>query len=88
MILRMYSVYDKAVGAFMTPIFFRSENEAVRALKVIGSDHSFRQSPGDYALYALGEFDDASGHFAPMRSVEGDVVPPQKVAELSALVGE
>lgn len=81
-VLQVFSVYDDAVGAFMQPIFLRSQGEAVRALRqtVNGrGEHVFSQSPKDYALYWLGEFDEDTGKFL-QREV------PELVVRLTALV--
>lgn len=81
--VQVFSVYDKAVKLFMPPIYMRSEGEAVRALRVaMLGEHSFAQSPDDYALFQLGEFDEATGAF----SSEGTVV--RFVCELRSLVGK
>lgn len=80
MILRVFAVFDKAVELFMPPIFLRSEGEAVRALRVtMNGQHSFSQSPDDYALYDLGSFDEASGAFLR------DGAAPRFVCELRTL---
>lgn len=80
--MKVFAVHDAAVGLFMQPIFMRSEAEAVRALRMIGNDHTFRQSPKDYSLYYLTEYDEATGLFADQEA------PPFRVAELSALLEE
>lgn len=81
--LQIFAVYDKAVDLYMPPIFLRSEAEAVRALRVtMNGDHSFSQSPADYALFHLGAFDESSGDFTR----EGTV--PRFVCELATLVRE
>lgn len=79
--LKVFAVYDKAVSLFMPPIFLRSEGEAVRALRTtMQGDHSFSQSPDDYALYDLGAFEEESGAFTREKP------EPRLVCELRALV--
>lgn len=83
MILQVFSVYDKAVALYMPPIFLRSENEAVRALRVaMGGEHAFRDSPADYVLYHLGAFQEESGEFFLPEGMLG----PRLVCELALLV--
>lgn len=79
----VFAVYDKAVSLFMSPIFMRSEAEAVRALRVaMAGDHAFTQSPDDYALYDLGEFDEAQGLFTHHDAAS----PPRLVCQLRQFV--
>lgn len=63
MILEVYSVYDKAVEAFMQPFFVRAKGEAVRSFMSACTDgkSQFVSHPGDYTLFHIGTFDDASG---------------------------
>lgn len=65
MILHVYTVWDKAVGAFLPPIYFRSPMEAIRTWTetVNSGDGNFKKYPLDYTLCKLGEFDDANGEF-------------------------
>lgn len=82
MILQVFSVFDKAVQLYMPPIHMRSQGEAIRALRLtLRGEHSFAQSPQDYALYHLGAFDEASGKFLPPESSTNPVF----VCELATL---
>lgn len=64
MILRIYSVYDGAVQAYMPPFFERANGAALRAFQNAVQDekHVFSKRPADYQLMILGEFDDATGY--------------------------
>lgn len=66
MILQVYSVFDKAVGAHMQPFFARSEGEALRMLRqaVNTPDTQFFANPSDYNLCYHGEFSDQTGTFS------------------------
>lgn len=66
------SIYDDAVKAFMPPLWYRSRGEAVRSfLDAFAAEKSqFTPHAGDYAMYALGEFDDQSGSFAAFATPE------------------
>lgn len=69
MILRMYSVRDKAVDAFLQPFFVRAKGEAVRSfLDAVSNNAQFRSHPHDYDLYDIGKFDDNTGLLMPNES--------------------
>lgn len=72
MIYKIFSVYDKKVGAFMTPFFSRSKGEAVRSFTDACSDgqHQFVKHPEDYVLMALGEYDDQTGSIIAVDSAD------------------
>nr|QJB19229.1 MAG: nonstructural protein [Microvirus sp.] len=61
------AVRDGAVGAFLTPMFFRSKGEAIRSFTdaATNSEHQFSKHMSDYVFYVVGEFDDNSGLFSP-----------------------
>jgi hypothetical protein len=63
--LQVFSVFDKAVGAYLQPFFSRAKGEAVRSFADAcnKSDHQFAQHGLDYVLMYMGEFDDVSGVF-------------------------
>lgn len=63
MITNIYSVYDKAVGAFLPTFVCRSTGEAIRSFMDACSDGktSFCQHPDDFTLFHLGSFDDSNG---------------------------
>lgn len=72
--LLVFTVYDKAVGAHLQPMFFRAKGEAQRAFAdaVAAEDSRFRAHAEDYLLMECGEFDDNTGLFAsydPVRVV-------------------
>lgn len=64
-ILQCYSVFDKAVNAFMRPWYTVSRGEALRLFIDSVNDpasYSFKH-PEDFILFQCGEFDDAKGIF-------------------------
>lgn len=65
--LVVFSVLDKAVGAFLQPFFSRSKGEAIRSFTDAAGrpDEPFMKHPDDFVLYFIGEFDDSSGLFLP-----------------------
>lgn len=88
--LSVYSVLDKAVGAFLQPFFSRSKGEAIRSFSdaVQDKSHQFYKHASDFLLMELGVFDDHSGVFQshePVRIisaleciVDDEVFPPEK----------
>lgn len=67
MILLACSVFDVKAGAFIQPFFLQNRAMAHRAFRDCALDetHMFCKHPNDYALYEVGEFDDATGEFRP-----------------------
>lgn len=63
MILQIYAVFDRAVGAYMQPFFARSEGEAIRMIRqaVNTPDTALFTNPSDYTLAHLGDFSDQTG---------------------------
>lgn len=61
--LNIYSIYDKAVQAYMRPFFLQADSAAKRAFGdlVVDADHEISKHPEDYALFRIGEFDDGTG---------------------------
>ena len=87
--LGIYSVYDKAVGAYMQPFMVRSSGEAVRSFTEACNDPQkpFGKYASDYSLYHHGYFDDNSGLYDcgdPVRIISAnevitdDVLPPER----------
>ncbi|AXH77027.1 MAG: nonstructural protein [Microviridae sp.] len=64
--LGVYSVLDKAVGAYLRPFYVRTKSEAIRSFaEACGDEKSeFCKHPDDYVLYSHGVFDDNSGIFS------------------------
>ena len=65
MIMKVFSVYDSAVGAYMTPFFMQSSGAAIRAFTDITNDlqSAICKHPSDYSLFELGSWDDATCAF-------------------------
>lgn len=63
--IKMFSVFDSAIGAYMTPFFSQSQGAAIRSLGDAANDpsHPFHKHSLDFTLFELGEFDDNSGEF-------------------------
>lgn len=87
--LLIFSVYDKAVQAYLQPFYARSKGEALRQFTDACNDqgHQFAKHAADYTLVQFGEFDDASGMFdcaepariiGALECVADNVFPPDR----------
>lgn len=64
MFLRVYAVYDSAVGAFLQPFMARADAEASRNfLAAVQNNPAFNANHKDYSLWFLSEFNDATGEY-------------------------
>lgn len=66
--LKMFSVFDKAVNAFLQPFFAPSIGAAIRMFTdaVGDKNSSFCSHPHDYTLFHLGDWDDGNGLTTPV----------------------
>lgn len=65
---RIYTMRDAAVQGFERPVMFRTDAEAIRAVDQTlktGNSH-LNQSPADYSLWYVGEFDGETGEIKPV----------------------
>lgn len=65
-ILKCFSVFDKAVGAFGRPFYTASRGEAMRVfMDAVNEDKSpFNKHPEDFLLFDVGEFEEGTGIFS------------------------
>lgn len=72
MIMEACAVYDKKIGAYMLPQFFRTKGEAVRAFSdaVASEGAPFSKHSEDYVFCRLGQYDDNSGSFKSLEVPE------------------
>ena len=63
MILKVFSIFDTATGAYNQPFFMLTAKEALRAFERMANDETsgICQNPSDYHLYYLGSYDNATG---------------------------
>lgn len=63
----LFAVYDSKSKAYMHPHHALTKGEAIRSLDQAVNDPSKKsmiaQYPGDFTLFALGEFDDQKGDY-------------------------
>lgn len=63
MILQICSIYDSKAEAWITPMFFQSNAQAIRSFGdvVNNPDSEFGKHPEDYTLFNVGSFNPANG---------------------------
>jgi len=62
--LNVYSIFDSAAGAYVTPFFMHSDGLAIRVFQsnINGKDQSqMSMYPDQFTLYKIGVFDDTEG---------------------------
>lgn len=81
MIINAYSVYDRKALQYHAPFFAVADGAAVRSFMDLANDSNTTvgRHPGDYVLYRVGSFDDASGIVLPTDN-------PQHVTDALPLV--
>lgn len=72
MTMKVYSVYDSKVGAFMAPFFARSKGEATRMWHTAVNDPQtqFCKFPSDFTLFEIGEYDELTGDLIAHKAKE------------------
>lgn len=80
MIVEMYSVHDKQVGAFLPAFSARAKGEAIRMFyDACKQNERFRDHAADYTLYFVGHWDDVAGRFT--------AVDPDRVLSAQEVLG-
>lgn len=75
--MKVFTVFDSAVGAYLQPFFMRSKGEAIRGFGELVNDktHQFGKYPADYQLFEIGSFDqwkcEFKSHPAPLNLGNG-----------------
>lgn len=66
--LKIFSIRDSKVDAFMRPFFAQTTKEALRIFEdsVNNVDSGFFKHPDDYCLYEVGSFDPLKGTLEPL----------------------
>lgn len=65
MIYKVFSIFDSAVGSYMTPFNLRTVAESERALAphVQNPEHNFCKFAHDFTLFELGTWDESTGKY-------------------------
>lgn len=60
--MKIFSVHDSKAEAYLTPIYFKTKGEAIRAFETACKDQNtnFAKYPSDYTLVEIGEFDEST----------------------------
>jgi hypothetical protein len=68
MIKQVFSIFDAKAKAFSDPIYLPNVAIAERAFKIAANDPTSHicQTPTDYTLFHLGEWDDETGTQTPI----------------------
>lgn len=80
MLVKWYAIFDKKCGFYRNPFIADSDQAALRVVSDALRDPQpsiVSAYPADFALYALGDFDDNAGTF--------DSCPPRFLQEVSSL---
>ena len=62
--LKICTIHDSKVGAYMRPMTFTALGQAERTFRDIVNDleHEIGKHPEDYTLFMVGEFNDQTGN--------------------------
>lgn len=97
MILNIYSIYDDAANAYMSPFFMHNHGLATRAFTdQVNSENpnQISEHPEQFALFQIGEYDDTTGLITSLGSPKpmgrGNEYKNQnpEITELTALINE
>ena len=63
--LKIFTVYDAKVEAYLQPFYMQSKGAAIRAITECLNDpkHQFAKYPADYTLFEIGSWDDSNCKF-------------------------
>lgn len=64
---KIFSIYDSAAKAYLTPFFLPEEGMAIRSFRdcVNDQEHAFGRNPADYTLFTIGAWADNTSTLAP-----------------------
>lgn len=84
----LYAIHDSKVGAYMPPMAFRSNGEAIRSFLQMADDPQgiVGKFPHDFTLMKLGEWDERLGKITAAESKDNlgsaaELRPPQETQE-------
>lgn len=74
--LKAYSVFDEKADVWTQPFFQLNEATAQRVMAnaVNSEGHNFNMNPEDYSLYCVGEWNDDTGVFTPLKEKKLDLI--------------
>lgn len=70
MTLKMFSIFDSKAEAYLAPFFCPTAAVAMRNFEQAANDegHAFHRHSGDYTLFELSEFNDATAELTPLKT--------------------
>lgn len=77
--MHLYSVYDSVAERWHAPMAFESDAVAQRGFIASVKNSPMADSPGDFCLFKLGDFDPDTG------VVSGDLAPTRLISAFEAL---
>lgn len=68
--MKLFSIHDAKAEFHQNPFFARTKEEAKRlfaqAVNDTAPNNQFNQSPADFTLFEVGNFDEVSGELTPL----------------------
>lgn len=66
----IFTIHDKAAGAYLPPFILHAEGLAIRAFTdcINDTSHAFSKHPADYTLLTIGTFDDLTGTITTLQT--------------------
>lgn len=66
--MKIYAIHDSKAAFYGPPFYARQNGEAIRIFTQAVTDpkSDFQKYPGDYTLFELGSYDDATGVISPI----------------------
>lgn len=63
--LKVFTVYDSKIEAYMQPFYMQSKGQAIRAWSDTIQDEKtqFNKHPEDFTLFEIADYDEKSGKF-------------------------
>lgn len=86
MILKAFSLFDSKADVFMPPFFCGTVGQATRSVIEAAADQrsTLGKYPQDFALFELGEFEDATGELVAFNKLNHGLVSQLLVAAIRA----
>jgi len=66
----IFTIHDKAAGAYLPPFILHAEGIAIRTFTdcINDTNHAFSKHPADYTLLMIGTFDDMNGDITKLQT--------------------
>lgn len=66
--MKLFTLYDSKVEAYLQPVFFENENVAIRSVGRLANtaDQELHVFAKDFTLFLIGEYDRQKGEITPL----------------------